>query len=108
MTTAHLWDALRVVRDALVIPYAATVGGEEIRDQILIHRLRHAVVFLERILDEDHPVPDLAWSIAYLRERLAEHPPVGYVTGEQAHQALARGLSWSEAVAAPTREEGSR
>src|ERR1700730_12173927 len=72
-------DALEAVREALDIPHAATVGDEEIRAKILDQRLGHAVVMLAGILGED-PAPDIPWSVAYLRARLAEHPAQGYKT----------------------------
>jgi len=34
---------------------------------------------LQGILGRD-PIADVAWSTAYLRERLAEHPATGYKT----------------------------
>ena len=68
--------------EALDIPHAATVGDEERRTAILVERAGHAVVMLRAILHEQHPAPDIAWSVAYLRDRLAEHPSVGYKTCE--------------------------
>ncbi len=38
----------------------------------------HLATILNSVL-RDQPA-DLAWSVAYLRERLAEHPPTGYRT----------------------------
>lgn len=45
--------------------------------------LGRAVVMLQSILDGDHPIPDAAWSVAYLRARLAEHPATGYKTWDE-------------------------
>ena len=45
---------------------------------------------------------DLTWHTSYLLERFAEHPPIGYVTYEEAHDAVRRGVSWSEAAAEPS------
>ena len=75
-------EALEAVLEALDIPHAATVGDEERRTAILVERAGHAVVMLRAILHEQHPAPDIAWSVAYLRDRLAEHPSVGYKTCE--------------------------
>jgi len=76
-------DALEAVRDALDIPHAATNGDDEIRARILDHRVAEALVMLRGILREDTPA-DVAWSAAYLRDRLAEHPAAGYETWDEA------------------------
>ena len=79
-------DALEAVREALDIPHAATVGGDAVRAKILDHRLDHrlghAVTMLKGIPGEDI-APDVAWSVACLRARLAEHPAAGYKTWDQ-------------------------
>lgn len=79
----ELRDALLAVREALGIPHAATVGDQEVRDQILTERAGHALVMLNAILDGEHPAPDIPWSVAYLRARLAEHPAEGYKTWDE-------------------------
>ena len=84
MNAAEARDALEAVREALAIPHAATVGDEEIRAAIIEQRTGHAVVMLEAILDGTHPAPDVPWSVAYLRDRLAEHPAQGYKTWDEA------------------------
>ena len=66
-------DALMAVLEALDIPNAATVGDQEMRDHILVERVGHAVVMLRGILRED-AADDIGWAVAYLRDRLAEHP----------------------------------
>ena len=71
-------DALMAVLEALDIPHAATVVEQEIRDRILVERAGHALVMLNGILGSD--TFDPAWSVAYLRARLAEHPAEGYRT----------------------------
>ena len=76
-------DALEAALEALDIPFAATVGDDEIRMKILEHRLGYTVVMLKSILREEYPTPDAAWSIEYLRDRLAEHPAVGYKTWDE-------------------------
>jgi hypothetical protein len=82
LTAAELLDALTAVREALDIPHAATVGDDETRAKILDQRTGHAVAMLRGILDRD-PVADIPWSVAYLRERLAEHPASGYKTWDE-------------------------
>ncbi len=82
-TTAR--DALEAVWEALSIPYAATVGEEVKRHEILNHRVMHAVVCLEALLGKNgHITPYPEMSIAYLREKLAEHPAEGYRTWDEA------------------------
>jgi hypothetical protein len=68
-------SALEAVLEALDIPHAATMADDEIRTKILVERAGHAVVMLRAIMHDEHPAPDAAWSVNYLRERLAEHPP---------------------------------
>ena len=76
-------DALRVVLEAIDIPNAATMGGQETRDRILVERVGHVAVMLRGLLAGDS-WHDWAWSTAYLRERLAEHPHAGqYKTWEE-------------------------
>ena len=80
-------DALAAVLEALDIPHAGTVGEQEIRDRILVERAGHALVMLSGILGGD--TFDPAWSVAYLRERLAEHPAEGYGTWDERMAELA-------------------
>ena len=82
--TLSIREALEAIREALAIPHAATMGDEEIRAAIIEQRTGHAVVMLEAVLDGTHPAPDVAWSVAYLRDRLAEHPATGYRTWDEA------------------------
>jgi hypothetical protein len=96
-------EFLTAVADALDIPHPATAGGSEVYDRILGERAMHAKIALRSAL-EDHSL-GLGWNTQYLRDRLAEHPPTGYVTCAEAHAALAAGKSWSEAVALPTGED---
>ncbi|MCT7357384.1 hypothetical protein N4P33_35370 [Streptomyces sp. 15-116A] len=97
-------DLLAAILEALDIPHPATTGDAEVHDRILGDRISHTVVVLRNLLD-DKPLMGIEWTTAYLRDRLADHPPVGYVTCEQAHAALAEGKSWSEAVASPAGED---
>lgn len=71
-------DALAAVLEAIDIEHAATAGGQEIRDKILVERAGHAVVMLRSILGGGSF--DVPWSVGYLRDRLAEHPASGYLT----------------------------
>jgi hypothetical protein len=97
-------DLLAVVLEALDIPHPATVGGTEAHDHVLNDRVTHAVIALRSVLD-DKPLMETAWTTAYLREQLANHPATGYVTVDQAHAALTEGKTWSEAVTLPTGED---
>jgi hypothetical protein len=73
--------ALEAVREALDIPHAATLGDEETRTPILLERVMHTVIMLNGILDPDRGAyRRIEDDIAYLRERLAEHPATGYRT----------------------------
>lgn len=90
-------ELLTAVLEAMDIPHAATIGDAEVRDQIVKTRTMHAVLAIRSALTGS-PV-GIQWTTEYLRERLAEEPPTGYVTSEQAQAALAEGKSWSEAVA---------
>lgn len=74
-------DALRAVLEALDIPNAATVGGQELRDAILVERAEHAKLMLATVLG--HDTHDSAWAVQYCRERLAEHPAEGYKTWDE-------------------------
>lgn len=86
---------LAAVLEALDIPHPATFGDGEVHDRILSERAMHAAIALRSTL-EGHPL-DVEWTTAYLRERLAEHPPT-YVTTDQARAALAEGMTWHQAV----------
>lgn len=74
-------DALQAVLEALDIAHAATVGYAEIRTAILVERAGHAKLMLATVLGQDHHDP--AWAVAYLRDRLAEHPATGYRTWDE-------------------------
>jgi len=78
-------DALAAVREAIGIPYAATVGEDEtVRTPILLERVMALSVFLDQVLREDGPDWLVPHSVAYLRERLGEHPAEGYKTWDAA------------------------
>lgn len=92
-------ELLATVLVALDIPAPATAGGTEAHDRVLNDRAMHAKIALRDALD-DAPL-GVEWTTRYLRERLAESPPTGYVTSGQSRAALAAGKTWSEAVALP-------
>jgi hypothetical protein len=99
---AWMPDALRAAREALDIPHAATVHGGHARQKLLEDRAMYAIVALNALLD----VPDIdelgaRSTIAFLRRHLADRPPTGYVTTEQARAALAAGATWVEATTLP-------
>ena len=96
-TEPHLWELLSAVADALDIPHAATVGGDRVRGEVLGERVCHATLTLRRVLS-DTAGADLVWEIAYLRERLAEVLPAGYVTHDEARAAIAAGMTWMQAT----------
>lgn len=98
-------ELLAAILDALDIPNPATVGGTEAHDRVLNSRVIHTKIALRDILTEGAPL-GIEWTTRYLRERLADNPPTGYVTFDQAQAALNAGKTWAEAVAAP--EGGER
>lgn len=92
---------LEAVLEALDIPYAATVGQSETRQKILDERLIYLKVTLKAILRDGGQLDE---HLPYLSEKLAEHPPIGYVTDVQARERLAQGATWMEAVTVPEAE----
>jgi hypothetical protein len=80
-------NALEIVLEALDVPYAATVGGDEIRAEIMSRRTMHAVILLRGLLGRDTGRQPLLYpqnSIDWCREQLAKHPAEGYRTWDQA------------------------
>ncbi|MFI2225439.1 MULTISPECIES: hypothetical protein [Streptomyces] len=75
MNAAELRTLLEAVREAIAIPYAATVGDDETRARALTERVMHAQIALDNVLDRGD---DPGWSADYLRARLTEHPATGY------------------------------
>jgi hypothetical protein len=74
-------DALKAIHEAIRIPFPATYGDAEIYGEILETRVMHAAHFISAFLtDENRQQADdwRQWHIAYLRDRLAESPPIGY------------------------------
>ncbi|WP_438479052.1 hypothetical protein [Streptomyces asiaticus] len=72
-------DLLRAVLEALDIPHPATIGDGEEHARVLTDRAMHARIALHDVLDEGVARHlGIEWTTAYLRKRLAEHPPTGY------------------------------
>lgn len=101
--SAETRAVIDAVLEALDIPYAATVAHDETRARIMDERIMRLKVSMEhlaeaadrgdRFMDEK-----FTENLAYLRERLAEHPAEGYVTAAQARERCDAGATWSEAV----------
>ncbi len=89
---AERLDALQAIREALDIPYAATVGDDEIRTPIALARVMDAVILLRSLTDPGRLQADwyVPHSIAYLREMLGAHPATGYRTWDQVRAEQAR------------------
>lgn len=81
----HAGQALAAVLEALSIPHATTVGDEETRNQILLMRVMHTVVFLEGLDQEDqaYVAESFPHRLSYFRERLAAYPAEGYKTWDE-------------------------
>lgn len=69
--------ALELVREALDPPHAKTVGDDDQRRQIIHERLIHVLLMIGNVLERDNAAAR-HWALDYCRERLAEHPAVGY------------------------------
>ncbi|QKV93204.1 hypothetical protein HUT19_16760 [Streptomyces sp. NA02950] len=69
---------LRAVVEALDIPAPATVGDAERFRAVLDERAMRVVVTLTTVLDGPTGIGAAKWAAAYLRKKLAEHPPTGY------------------------------
>ncbi len=106
MSTPNLPGPVRELLDAILetitLPEPITAAGIKVRDQILSHRVSLAKGAL-RLLLEDGLGPDV--STQYLRERIADHPAVGYATAAQAGTALAQGKTIVEALT-PAQSDG--
>lgn len=77
-SAAELRQLLAAVLEALDIPNPATVGDSEQYHKVLSDRAMHAVMALQRALDEDGGPLGVTWTTEYLQERLTEHPATGY------------------------------
>lgn len=84
------------VLEGIAIPHASTVAHDETRTRVLHDRLIHVELMLESLLGSACPNVDDA--VAHLNEKLAEHPPIGYVSQKKAHQRIKAGATWADAV----------
>lgn len=78
---AGLRELLAAVREALTVPFPATVGDQPGYLAVLEQRVLLARVALSRWASAEVSQPrlaDPAADAAYLRDRLADHPPTGY------------------------------
>ncbi|HEU5024631.1 MAG TPA: hypothetical protein VFV01_06875 [Spirillospora sp.] len=94
------------VLEGIAIPYAATTAHDETRTRVLHDRLIHVQVTLESLLGS--AAPDVDDAVSYLQEKLAEHPPVGYITKKQAHRRIKAGATWMQAVSLDYRDGQER
>jgi len=78
----ELRDLLAAVREAIDIPFAATVGEGEKRAATLKERAMVASVILRRVLDEPEGMDYLRADTKFLRASLADRP-VDYVTSSE-------------------------
>lgn len=100
----HLRDALAAVQEALDLPFAATIGGEEIRAKLVHERALATMVTVRAILAADRWL-DIPREIAFLRGRLERHPVRGYVTDEVAKARRAAGQDYMQSVTPQTDDE---
>lgn len=100
----HLRELLAVVLDALDIPYAATVGGDEVRSKVLADRMVPTRTVLRAVVDG---WATIRTQTEYLRKALAEHPARGYVTMATAEARRAAGEDFMESVRPRTPDEGA-
>ncbi|WP_326700224.1 hypothetical protein OG909_24825 [Streptomyces sp. NBC_01754] len=73
---SDLRSLLDAVLDAIDVPYPATTADDKAYRTVLDRRLSLAVVVARAALAESPA--DYDWDAAYLRRKLAEHPPTGY------------------------------
>jgi ribosomal protein S17E len=95
------------VIEALDLPYAAAASGGQVRQAIVKRRAMHLLIALQNLVDDKTP-SDVEWELEYLRRKLAEHPAAGYVTQAQAHERLAAGADWMQAVSLDYGKETDR
>ncbi|RKS76494.1 hypothetical protein BZB76_1850 [Actinomadura pelletieri DSM 43383] len=89
-------ELVLAVLNAIVIPHAATAAHDQTRTRILLSRVAHLQFTLETLLGS--ACPDVHDAAQTLEEKLAEHPPIGYVTNKEARRRCAAGATWAEAV----------
>jgi hypothetical protein len=102
---AHLRELLAVVLEALDIPYAATMGGEEVRSKLIADRSMMTVITLRAVVEGLPRYTTIAEQAAYLREHLGAHPVRGYVTWDTAVARREAGQDYMQSVKPQTPEE---
>lgn len=104
-----LRELLAAVVEVLTPPYAATVGGEEVRSKILDDRLAVTLAVLEGVIAPDRPHWDsIPENTAFLRGAIAQYPAVGYVTQDVARARREAGMDYMASVTPQTAEEGAQ
>ena len=80
--SAEVGDLLAAVREAVSLPLPTTAGDRKRYREILEERVDWVRAVLTAALDwPDTDRFGAAWYAELLRDKLAEHPPVGYWTG---------------------------
>lgn len=102
----RLRELLAVVLEGLDVPYAATVGGEEVRSKVVTDRAMKIAVTLRAVVAGLPRYTTISAQTAYLREALEEHPARGYVTWETAMARREAGQDYMQSVTAQTPDEG--
>ncbi|MEU3203549.1 hypothetical protein ABZ702_06630 [Streptomyces cyaneofuscatus] len=82
LPAADLRALLDAVLDAIDIPHPATIGDTEAYQVALDRRAALAVTTARAALAENPD--DIGWNADHLRRRLAEHPPTGYRSTQDA------------------------
>ena len=75
LTVEQLID---VVLEAIAVPSPATLGDVEPYRETLVDRVGHTRVALERLRKDSSDSLANAWTLDYLRARLADHPVTAY------------------------------
>lgn len=102
---AELRELLAVVLEALDIPYAATMGGEEVRHKVLADRALRTVVTLRAVVEGLPRYLTIRDEAESLRALLPVYPAVGYVTAVTARARREAGQDYMQSVTPQTPEE---
>lgn len=105
---AQLRELLAAVVEALDIPSAATLGGDEVRSAMLADRAMTTVVTLRAVVAGLPRWATIANETAHLREHLGARPVRGYVTWETAQARREAGQDYMQSVTPQTPEEGGQ
>lgn len=105
---AELRKLLAAVVEALDLPYAATVGGDEVRSKVVADRLMSVMVVMKAVVAGLPRYTTIAAQVEHLRERVAEHPARGYVTWDTAIARREAGQDYMQSVTAQTPEEAAQ